>query len=323
MDPDSSSAQDTPVVDTYGFDTPDALDTELTPEAEQEYVDKVLGVKGGSNEDKSENPEAPNPPTGKPADAPADGAKPDVPTATPVAAPPAPEEKPAEKPEEAPVLDTSDLWVDVENREGKVVRITLEDGVPDDFTFKNDKSLYEVMDAINEMRSLKASREADIEKFNTEKSEREAATKSNQDVLDGWNTEMSDLMDAGVMEKPKAPPANGKEYTSEEIAADPALQEMNSVFDFMKTENAKRNADGKSPVRSYGTALTLMRNSAKAVADADATKKAEEEQKAADDLVKKRGALVGGTSSQSGNSKGYVYKRGSAKNIYQVPTDDI
>lgn len=316
---DSSPAQDdSSTPDNYGFDTPDALETELSPEAEQAYVDKVLGVKEtASEEDK---------PAEKPVDKEDKSTELPVtekPVATPVAAPPAPEEKPVEKPEEAPVLDTSDLWVDVENRDGKVVRITLEDGVPDDFTFKNDKSLYEVMDAINEMRSLKASREADIDKFNTDKSEREAATKSNQDVLDGWNTEMSDLMDAGVMEKPKAPPANGKKYTPEEIAGDPALQEMNSVFDFMKTENAKRTADGKAPVRSYGTALTLMRNSAKSIADAEAAKKAEDEQKAADELAKKRGALVGGTSSASVDSKGYVYKRGSAKNIYQVDVSDI
>lgn len=320
---DSSPAQDSSTPDNYGFDTPDALETQLSQEEETAYVDKVLNVKESKAEDKDESTKEPN---GEASEKPAEKGteksgegdnKPAIPPA------PTPEEKPVEKPQEAPTLDTSDLWVDVQDREGKTVRITLEDGIPDDFTFKNDKGLYEVMDAIKEMRDIKASREAEIEKFNADKMEHEAASKSNQDILDGWNTEIQDLMDSGVMTAPKAPPANGTEYTAEEIEGDPALQQMNAVFDFMKTENVKRTADGKTPLRSYGTAFSLLQNSEKVKADAEATKQAEEEAKAKAELTKKRGAMVGGTSSQSGDSKGYTYRRGSAKNIYQVDTSDI
>lgn len=327
MDENSSSAPDTnnaPVVDTYGFDTPDALETELSLDAEQAYVDKVLGIAG--KEAKDESAEESDGKTGdKPAETgveenPTTGDKPD----TKPVAPPAPKapEAPAE-PEEAPTLDVSDLWVDVQDREGKTVRITLEEGIPDDFTFKSDKSLYEVMDAIREMRDLKLSRENDIKDWEAKQSEKAAADKAQEDTVAGWNEEIEDLFEAGILDKPKAPPANGASYTPEEIAADPALTTMNGVFDFMKAENAKRLTSGKAPIKSYGLALTMFQKTTNSEAEAAAKLEADAKQKAEDELTKKRGAVVGGTSSPSKDAKGYVYKRGSAKNIYQVDTSDI
>lgn len=320
MPDDSSTAQDTndaPIVDTYGFDSLDELNSDMTPDAEAAYVDKVLGLSPkGVAEDESKSKEA---------DAKVEQ---DTIIEKPAEVPPAPikpaEQKPVEvKPEEAPTLDVSDLWVDVQNREGKTVRITLEDGMPDDFTFKNDKALYDVMDAMREMKDLKADREAKIEDWHKEQEAKASAAKVSEDTVSGWNQEIEDLIETGILDKPKTSPANGQSYTPEEIAADPALQTMNGVFDFMKAENDKRLTAGKPAIKSYGLALTMYQNSEKVKADAQAKLDAEAEQKAKDELTKKRGAVVGGTSSSAGAGKGYVYKRGSARNIWQVPTDDI
>lgn len=323
MNDDSSTAPDAPVVDDYGFNSPDELGVEMTPDAESAYVDKVLGLspKEANDGDTGESDGKAGDSTGEAGDG--KGEKTDDKTLpAPVNAPPVvKEEKPT--PETAPELDTSDLWVDVQDREGKTVRITLEDGIPDDFTFKNDKALYDVMDAMREMKDLKISRENEIDKWQSEQDAKAAAAKVSEDTVTGWNQEIEDLLETGILDKPKTPPTNGQSYTPEEIAADPALQTMNGVFDFMKAENDKRLTSGKPPIKSYGLALTMYQNSEKVKADAQSKLDAEAEQKAKDELTKKRGAVVGGTSSPAGSGKGYVYKRGSAKNIWQVNTDDI
>lgn len=319
MDENSSPAtNDAPVVDTYGFDTPDALETELSQDAESAYVDKVLGLTPKEAKDDKG--------TEKPDDKPAPVDEPEKPITPPTTpnTPPTPVEKPAEvKPAEAPTLDVSDLWVDVQDREGKTVRITLEDGIPDDFTFKNDKALYDVMDAMREMKDLKAGRESEIADWQKEQDAKAAAAKVSEETVNGWNQEIDDLFETGILEKPKAPPANGQSYTPEEIAADPALQIMNGVFDFMRDENVKRDAAGKPAIKSYGLALSLYQNQAKIQADAEAKAQKEIEDKAEAEVIKKRGAVVGGTSTPTADSKGFAYKRGSAKNIWQVDTSDI
>lgn len=319
----ADAGTETPTVDSYGFPIAGDLSTDDMSDAELEaFVDQSLGIKpkGATNESNT------TPPAATPANpanvAPVTTPTPDVPAATtPPAVTPQPEAKPTpelapEAPVEIPTLDTSDLWIDILNADGEKVRLSLDEGVPEDIQFTSDKQLYEVMDAFNEMRQLKANREAKITEATTAKEKQETAQQSEQATIVSWGNEIQDLIDAGLIPKSEKQPADGKTYTQAEIDAEPGLKLTNDVFDYMKAQNAKRTADGKGLITSFAAAFTLFKNDADRLAQVEADKQA-------NDLKKKRGAIVGGGSSPSGSDKGYTYKRGSARNVWQVDTSDI
>lgn len=325
--PAAPAASPAPPTDDYGFPTADDRDGNTMSDTEMEaFVDKTLGIKP-----KGATPSEPVIPTPTPP-APDESNTTPTPNPTPTApvgddqaatppretpaAPPVPPPTEA-TPEETPAaLDTSDLWIEVPNSDGKQVKLTLDGGIPEDFMFKDDKQLFEVLEAFNEMKQLRADREATIEDEQTKRAAAITENERQQSVMDGWTQEIQELVDAAYIPAAKAQPANGTAYTQAEIAADPGLKLTSEVFTFMKDENAKRLAAGKSPLQSFGTAFSLYQKQSTAAAD-------EAKAKADAALAKKRGAIVGGSSAPAGGGKGYVYKRGSAKNIWQVPVDDI
>lgn len=296
-----------PQVDNYGFPVGGDMSTDNMSDAELEaFVDKTLGVKGGSGTESKET---------EPKDPAAASVQPVTPPAEVLPPPPAPEPEPVE-PVEVPDLDTSDLWLEVKDTNGDTVRLTLDEGVPDDFLFANDKQLYEVLDAFQEMKQLRKERESTIEKALADKATAEADQKTQQSTMDGWSNEIQDLVEAGLIEKSESKPADGKQFTPAEIAADPGLKLTSEVFNYMKTENAKRQAAGKNPLTSFTAAFTLYKKEADASGEAEALKQKNL-------LAKQRGSIVGGASAPSGSDKPFVYKRGSARNIHQVDTSDI
>lgn len=309
-----------PTTDSYGFPLADDRSTEgMSDEQLGSFVDKVLGIKSAPKAAAAPlvappAPAEPAKPTEPAAPAPAPAAPAAEAKPTPVA-PPAPAEP--EKPVDVPALDTSDLWIQVTNPEGQLVRLTLDEGIPDDFRFTTDKQLFEIVDAFNEMRAIRAEREAAITEAEGKRTEQQTAQATEKSTMDSWANEIQDLIDAGVLEAAKAQPADGKNYTAEEIAADPALKVVDDVFTFMAAENAKRQAAGQRPLASFASAYNMWnKQNAAATAAADQANAAQ--------LAKQRGSVVGGTSAPAADAgKGYVYKRGSAKNIWQVPTDDL
>ncbi len=206
--------------------------------------------------------------------------------------------------------------MEVTNSDGEKVKLSLDDGIPDGFLFVDDKQLFEVLDSFQEMKQLKADRETKIEATLATKAEADANQATQAATMNGWANEIQDLTDAGLIDAAKANPATGTAYTEAEIAADPGLKLTNDVFKFMSEENTKRVTAGKAPLTSFTAAFTLFKK------DATAAEKEAEAKKQAD-LVKQRGAIVGGSSAPTGGGKTPVYKRGSAKNIWQVNTDDI
>lgn len=312
MEPNSSPANPAPAadasqVDSYGFPVAGDMSTDNMSDAELEaYVDKTLGVKSTPPAPDDKPPTEVAPVTEAPV--------------TPVT-PPAPDDKPApelspETPAEVPTLDTADLWLEVKDTNGDTIRLTLDDGIPDDFLFANDKQLYEVLDAFQEMKQLRKEREGTIEKAIADKNASEADQKTQKSTLDGWANEIQDLIDAGLIAKSDKAPADGKAYTPAEVAADEGLKLTSNVFDYMKTENAKRQTQGKPALTSFTAAFTLYKKGADATAEVEA-------QKQKNEIAKQRGGMVGGTSAPAGSDKPYVYKRGSARNIHQVDTSDI
>lgn len=297
-----ADANAAPAVDDYGFPTAGEMSTEdMSDEQLDAFVDSTLGLskaKGGTPNAKTETPTPePTPP--------APAVEEPVPTPAAPEAPPAPVE-----PQTAPELVTDDLWVEVTNAEGAKIKLSLDDGIPDEFTFASDKQLYEILDAFQEMKNLKKERETAIQDWNAKQEAEATQAQSQEDTLNGWNQEISDLIDAGVLEGPKVK-ENDPNYLK-----DPAVAKIDEVFKFMTAENAKRATSGKPPLRSFGVAYNLYSNDSniKAVTAAEAAQAA---------ATKQRGAIVGGTSAPTGNTDRPVYKRGSASNIWKVDTSDI
>jgi len=287
------------------YSNPNDLDFELSEEQEQKFVDEIL--KTGDYTTPAKEPEAPV-----------------APVVEPVVAPVAPVEPPVEpvKPDEPVVLadpKTDDLWIEVEqtvvddlgDETTKTVKLVYDPKdpgafIPDDFTAKNTKQLADIMEAKADMAKLYGERQAE---FDTAKAA-EDQTGQEKAIIDGWNREIEDLVNAGILEAPKLKP------TDQGYNEDPAVVKTEAVFKFMVEQNAKRVESGLSPIGSFGTAFTLYEKDAAVIAEAEAKKQADLDTKTA-------GAMVGGGSAASGGSpEPKAYVAGSHNNIWSVEVPD-
>ena len=194
--------------------------------------------------------------------------------------PPKPEDT-EDKPAPELEVKTDDLWVEVEDAEGKKHKVTVEGGMddlPDDFKFAGDKDLAKLMDSINEMRSLKKEREAEVETNKEEQASKEEQAAQIQE----WDNEIYDLIEAGILEAPKLKQGDPK-YKS-----DPAIQEISAIFDYMQNQNEERSKDGKAIIKSFAVATNLYK--------AEQSKSEEaEKQKEDNKVAKAKSDLVGGS----------------------------
>jgi hypothetical protein len=298
---------------------PNDLDTDMSEEELQSFVNQHLGV----NQEPTQQPQASEEPV-------APASEPETPT------PPAPEPAPTPEPPTPPApeeplpdtVDTSDLWIETQMPDtvdangntvpGKTVRLGVDDDLPDDFKFKSDKHLFEVQQAISEMRQEKANRESELQTKHDERAEKETEQKAKADNNAKLDAEIGALIDIGVLEKPKVA------ATDPNFLQDPAVQKIDAVLKFMAADNAKRSEDGRPLLNSFGVALTAFTKSDQGQQQAqdNATKAEEARQKAEAEEVKKRGALVGGGSNGTPTTQKKVYEAGSAKSIWDVPVED-
>lgn len=314
MDPDSSTAQPD---NAAPVSSPNDLSTEMTAEEEQAFVNETLGIKDNAN---PTEPEV-TPPTGEEPTTPQTPEEPEVtppkPAEPEVPAPVTPEApKPTESATELTAPQTDDLWVEVKDSEGKDVKLVFDPKnpasfLPTDFTFKDDAQLFQILDAKNEMANLYKTRLAEFETKTEAQKAEEAVAKSNADTQAAWDAEIQDLISGGLLEAPKVSDPKDPKFME-----DPTVAKVDAVFKFMATENVARKEAGTPLLRSFGTAFNLFTAKETAQAEADETKKQ-------NDLAKKRGALVGGTSSPSvASGDKPTYKAGSAHSIFDVPVPD-
>lgn len=340
MDDTAATAPDgqTPAGTTVTEDSANSLDTDMSDDELLAFVDKTIGPQPTVKNSFGNSEALPTPNEIAAGAVATDDDKPkDAPK------PPDAEEKPADKPVELPKppqqteeiepevpatpesVDTSDLWIEVQgievDAEGKqterTYRITLDDGIPDDIRFRDDKQLAEVLDALNEMRDIRNQRQAEYDE-NLQKAEQSETQQNNQQQLARqWDQEIVDLQTAGLLDKQLAPPKDPKGYSAEEVAADPALQRIDNIFTFMAEENNRRSGEGKPLLASFASAFNLYQRQESQIEE---QKRAQQE----DEAVKRKGAMVGGGAGGSAKTgKGYVYKAGSAKSIYSVDTSDL
>lgn len=323
MQDDSSTASD----------NPNELSTEMSEAEEQAFVNKTLGI-GDDNEPSEDNSEDQTTNTDddtsadtaeESVDAPDDGddggdseqdssAESDREETT--ASDESEEDKSAAELDENGI-QTDDLWVEVEkivvDKDGKEsaekVKLVYDPTnpaafLPDDFKFKDDKHLFEILGAKVEMANLYKERQAEFDTKTQEAEAKSSKEQADQAIQAGWDSEIESLIEAGVLEAPKAKPSD------KNFLEDPAVQKIDEVFKYIGAQNEARSKDGKPPLRSFGTAMNLMNRELEAQAEKDKKKQDNK-------VAKQRGSLVGGTSAGS-SSDGPSYTRGSASNIWSV-----
>lgn len=207
------------------------------------------------------------------------------------------EEEP-EQPVEQP--DPEGLFIEVEDAAGNKYKITQESDLPEDFVPKNNRQVIEILRQLDKLDAEKANQAASEE----QKAQEAAAEQHKQEVLTGWDNEIQSLIDAGIVEAPKAKPGT-KMWES-----DPAVQKLDGVFKFMVEQNTARSQAGKPPLTSFAEAYML-----KDAIDA----KAQTEAKIKEDnaAAKAKAGLIGRNSAPA--SKGNeVYAAGQARSM-----DDI
>lgn len=285
------------------YSNPNDLTFEMTEEQEAEYVKQVLetGNYTAPVETATETAPVVTPPA------------PTTPVAPPV---PEPAPTPVATPAEITTPQTDDLWVEVEQvtvddlgeETTKTVKLVYDPNdpssfIPDNFTAKSTKQLADIMDAKAEMARLYGERQSEYDtKLATEQQQ---TTQDN--MIKGWDVEISDLIDSGLIPKPKV------EAGDPNYAKDPSVELTTKVFEYMTGENNDRVANGRPVITSFGTAFTLYQNDA-------AVKQAAIDKIAQDTETKKKGAMIGGASSASARSAEVpAYKSGSHSSIWDVP----
>lgn len=323
MNEDSSTANQD---DKPSFATENDLDFVMSEEREQEFINETLGLTTPTKESTNDSGSTDTSTNGEPAKEDSSTDTTDTGTAEETkdttdteTKPTVTEEKPS-TPEVPLAVKTDDLWLEVEKT------ITDEDGntktekiklvydpedpttfIPEDFTFKNDKQLADILEAKAEMASLYKERKNEIDSKLKEVEEVKTSEQKQQEQLASWDAEIQDLIDNGVLTAPKAKPED-KNFLEDE-----SVKQIDAVFKFMAAQNEERSKSGKAPIVSFGTAFTLYQKDANEKAQADAEKKEQAD-------AKKKAALIGG-SSASGAAEQRTYRPGSYSSIYDVPVD--
>jgi len=315
MDPNSSPATPPPADDKPDYSSPNDLDSEMSAEEEQAFVNEQLGL--GESEEAVKADDGVTPPVVETPKGEEEEATHPAPVAPATEEPETPE--PA-KPAEIEPVKTDDLWVEVEklvvdeegNQSFEKVKLTFDPEdpgsfVPDDFRFKSDKQLADILEAKQEMASLYKERTSEFESKKSSEEAVKTAEQQEADKLAAWDAEVQDLIDAGIMEAPKA------KVGDKGFLEDPSVKKIDAVFKYMTAQNDERAKEGKSPIQSFGTAFTMYNNDIETKVAAEAEAKANADAKA-------KGALVGGSSAAStGTTPSYI--AGSASNIWEIPIE--
>ena len=310
------------------FATENDLDFEMTEEREQEFINETLGLNQPVKSEEKEEEDAKDAGTDDKSDDddkddtdPADDTKDEAGKEEEDAEvkPTVKEEEPSD-PELPLEVQTDDLWIEVDkvtldddgNEKTEKVKLVYDPKdpstfIPDDFRFKSDKQLADILEAKAEMATLYKERNAEVESKTQEQTQAEQAQQAKDDQLASWDEEIADLIENKIIPEPKVKPGE-KGFLEDE-----SIKQIDAVFKYMTVTNEERTKDGKPLIKSFGTAFTMYQNDAKVKAEAEA-KKADQAE------AKKKASLVGG-SSAGGTEPAKGYKPGSYSSIYDIPID--
>lgn len=200
------------------------------------------------------------------------------------------EEKPVDKVEEpkkpteiakATATDEPKFTLEVEDAEGNKHEISKIEDLPEDFQPKNNRQGLQILHDLQKLENDKATYEQDKQSESQKAEQAERVTK----IQEGWQTEFKEL---GITAK----------------------ADQDKVFEYLRTENAKRQEQGRPMIASIEDA----KNGMDALASREAAKETEKAEK---DEARRKGGLIGGGSAASSGGAPPQY-RGGATNAVQA-----
>lgn len=212
------------------------------------------------------------------------------------------------KPHEVPEND-DDLVLEVEDADGKKIKITTIDDLPEDFMFKDSRQVLKIADQLRDLRDTKAERTKLREENNTISN----STENRNAVVKLWKTELADMQEAGVI------PAGEADFEKGKFANKAVQEGVEGIFNYMIELNSARSEKGLPLLSSLQDVLTYRQadERAKAEADADKHKKAVKTEKA---------KVVAGSKTSTaapGDKDEPTYVRGSGVGINDIVNESI
>lgn len=194
-----------------------------------------------------------------------------------------------------------ELFVEVEDLNGKSYKITKIEDLPADFEPKNNRQIMEIIAQTNKLETQISERVAT------------AAQAEQQAIIDGvrdghmkaWDGEIKTLIDEKLLDKPKLASDNPK------YAEDPAVAKVDAVYKYMNEVNTQRREAGNpNLLTSFRDTFELMEYRDMKVAQAEA-------KKTETDLAKTKAGVIGNNSTT--NKDVPVYLAGSYRSIDDIP----
>lgn len=201
----------------------------------------------------------------------------------------------------AELASNPDFSFEVQDAEGKTYKITKIEDLPEDFDPKNNRQIMEIIAQANKLEGDIAKHEAD-QAVAEEKAILSAAQK---EISDGWTVEIQELVDEGLLAKPKLAENNPK-YNE-----DPAVKKTDAVWKFIKdTNEARKKVNNPNMLTSFRDAYERMELR-------DIKAKQAEDGKKEGDLAKAKAGVIGTSSTTSTETP--VYRAGSYRSMDDVP----
>lgn len=146
-----------------------------------------------------------------------------------------------------PDYSDKDYSIEIEDAEGKKLKIEKLSDLPHDFEPKTYTDMLLIGEKLAEKRAERQKDEAEVKEATEKKQEqdeRKQATEQYQQQAairnKAWDQEISMAQKSGLIPAVKV----SAKATEEEMKADPGLKRQAEVFDFMQKENAKRQKEG-------------------------------------------------------------------------------
>lgn len=218
-----------------------------------------------------------------------DGDKPDDTGGSDEAKPADPEDTKPQETKPAPVISDEDLFIEVEDAEGKVHKITKIEDLPEDFEAKNNRQGYEILHQLGKL-------EAKIEAHDAAQAEADrsaADTAAQQEQFDAWDNEIASL--------------------AKEKRIDASDQtRISKVFEHIGEINAARvKANNPNLITSFEDGLDKYEK-------VEAKAQADDKLKQENDRAKLKSSMIGGGSTAAGGAA-QPYYSGRYRSMEDVP----
>lgn len=189
---------------------------------------------------------------------------------------------PQDDEEEIVVPDYSDkdYSIEVEDAEGKKLKIEKLSDLPHDFEPKTYTDMLLIGEKLAEKRAERQKDEAEVKEATEKRSEQLERKQATQQYLEqaqirnkAWDNEIAMAQKSGLIPAVKV----SAKATEAEMKADPGLKRQAEVFDFMTKENAKRQKEGNPFfIGSFIDGLAALELSERLAGGSDSDKKKQE-----------------------------------------------